>query len=283
MAVSFTALLSAGYEWGWQMIFPMFAGCAVGLAAILKLTQHPRLTGNVTPRKNPYLRGASYLAILGSRTTMPYYAFLIAAYGAMLITEIVVLRGFIGALTGLPAAELVMTIATVVIVCYAYVFIGGFRGVLVTDYFQLMVVFVFLGLWFTSIFRGTQLHIPSPMTAHVAFTPWTRSLLYLGIFSGALAWMFASVDQWYRTIGTLPLPAARRLLTAAGIALCTFSIVPVMAGAAAVGRADIPAQVSNGISRILIADLLTHANTTVRFVFAMALTCAALTTSTLSY
>ena len=27
MAVSFTALLSAGYEWGWQIIFPIMAGC----------------------------------------------------------------------------------------------------------------------------------------------------------------------------------------------------------------------------------------------------------------
>jgi hypothetical protein len=278
MAVSFTALLSAGYEWGWQIIFPMITGCAAGLAAILKLTQHPRLSAGTASQKIPYLRGASYLATLGSRTTMPYYAFVIAAYGAMLITEIVVLRGFIGSLIELPPAELEMTIATVLIVCYAYVFIGGFRGVLVTDYFQLMVVFVFVGLWFASMFHHTHFHIPSPSAAHLRLTGWMRFLLYIGVGGGSFAWIFASVDQWYRTIGTLALPAARQVLITSAIALCVFSVVPIMAGATAVGRAGIPAQVSNGISMILVADLLTHANTTVRFVFAMALTCAALTT-----
>jgi hypothetical protein len=278
MAVSFTALLSAGYEWGWQIIFPLISGCAAGLAAILKLTQHPRLIANDTADGTSYVRGASYLAAFGSRSAMSYYAFIIAAYGAMLVTEIVVLRGFIGSLTGLPVADLVLMIATVLIVCYAYVFIGGFRGVLITDYFQLMVVFVFVGLWFVSMFSRTHLHIPSPTTTHAAFTPWTKCFLDVGLFSGAFAWMFASVDQWYRTIGTLSLPAARQVLTSAGIALCTFSIVPIMAGAAAVGRTDIPTHVSNGVSMILIADLLMHATTTVRFVFAMALTCAALTT-----
>src|SRR5436305_770775 len=112
MAVSFTALLSAGYEWGWQIIFPIMAGCGAGLAAILKLTEHPRLSESPMPLKNQYLRGASYLATLGSRTTMPYYAFEIAAYAAMLITELVVLRGFIGSLIELPTVELVMTIGT---------------------------------------------------------------------------------------------------------------------------------------------------------------------------
>jgi hypothetical protein len=278
MAVSFTALLSAGYEWGWQIVFPMIAGCVLGLAAILKLTQHPRLSADGPPHKIPYLRGASYLATLGSRSTTPYFAFAIAAYGAMLITEIVVLRGFVGSLIDLPAAELVMTIATILIVCYAYVFIGGFRGVLVTDYFQLMVVFVFVGLWFASMSHHSHFHIPSPTASHLHLTGWTRLLLYIGVCGGSVAWMFASVDQWYRTIGTLPLPAARRVLISAAIALSVFSVVPIMAGAAAVGRVGIPGQVSNGISLILVADLLAHANTTVRFVFAMALTCAALTT-----
>jgi hypothetical protein len=279
MAVSFTALLSAGYEWGWQMILPMFAGCAVGLAAILKLTQHPRLDAdNPSVPKDSFVSGASYLATLGSRSTMPYYGFSISAYGAMLITEIVVLRGFIGSLTELPPGELLLTIATVLIVCYGYVYIGGFRGVLVTDYFQLMVVFVFVGLWLASMSHRAAFHIPSPIAAHAGFTALTRTLLYLGVFSGAFAWMFASVDQWYRTIGTLPLQTARRVLISSAIALSAFSIVPVLAGAAAVGRPDIPARITNSVSLILIGDLLTHANTTVRFVFAMALTCAALTT-----
>jgi len=142
----------------------------------------------------------------------------------------------------------------------------------------LMVVFVFVGLWFGSIVHHPHFQIPSPMAAQLHISGWTRFMLYSGVFGGSVAWMFASVDQWYRTIGTLPIRAARQVLITAGIALCVFSIVPIMAGAAAVGRADIPPQVSNRISMILVADLVTHANITIRFVFAMALTCAALTT-----
>src|SRR5438477_12200465 len=169
MAVSFTALLSAGYEWGWQLLFPMVAGCAAGLAAILKLMQHPRLGREDFAANRAFVRGTSYLATFGSQSTTPYYGFLLTAYGTMLLTEIVVLRGFLGYLTELPASELILTIATVIIVCYGYVYIGGFRGVLVTDYFQLMVVFVFVGLWFASMSHHPTFRISSRIASHVTF------------------------------------------------------------------------------------------------------------------
>lgn len=279
MAVSFTALLSAGYEWGWQIIFPIVAGCACGLFAILKLTHHPKvLAREERIRGGDFLGGASYLATLGSRASLPYYGFLICGYLAMLITEMVVLRAFLGFLIDLPAGELILTIATILLVCYGYVYIGGFLGVLVTDYFQLMVVFVFVGLWLTSVSHHASFHVPSAFASHLVFTPIARSLLYVGVFAGAFAWMFASVDQWYRTTGTLELRHARRVLVSSAGVLCLFSFAPVLAGAAAIGRPDISPNVTNGVSFVLIADLLAHANTTVRFAFSMALTCAALTT-----
>jgi hypothetical protein len=279
MAVSFTALLSAGYVWGWQIIFPMIVGSLVGLAAILKLSKSPKVVASEDRiKRGAFVYGASYLAVLGSRSSLAYYVFLIVGYCAMLVTEIVVLRAFIGYFTDLMAAELLLTIATILVVCYAYVYIGGFRGVLVTDYFQLIVVFVFVGLWIVEVAHSPNVHLPSPFTSKTAFTGPARAYMYLGVFAGAFAWTFASIDQWYRTLGTLPAQMARRVLTSSAIALCIFSIVPVLAGAAALTRRDISAPITNGISLVLVTDLLKNSSTTLRLLFAMALTCAALTT-----
>lgn len=279
MAVSFTALLSAGYVWGWQIIFPMIAGSLVGLVAILKVSQHPQVAAHEQRiERGAFVYGASYLAIVDSRAKMAYYGFILVGYTAMLITEIVVLRTFLGFVTGLPAYELVLMIGTVLLVCYGYVYIGGFRGVLVTDYFQLLVVFVFVGLWLTAISFRTTTDIPAANVSKLSFTPLTRVLLHGGIFAGAFAWTFASPDQWYRTLGTLQRSAAKQVLKISAVALCIFAIVPILAGATAIGRPDIPSSMTNGISLFLVAHLLTDANVTLRFVFAMALTCAGLTT-----
>src|SRR5216684_3554304 len=279
MAVSFTALLSAGYLWGWQMIFPMIAGAIAGLVAILKVSEHPQVVAHEQRvERGAFVYGASYLAVVDSRARMAYYVFILAGYMAMLITEIVVLRTFIGLVTDLPAYELLLTIGTLLLVCYGYVYIGGYRGVLVTDYFQLLVVFVFVGLWLSAISFRSTLHIPPPTISKVFFTPLTRILLHGGIFAGAFAWTFASTDQWYRTLGTLRRPAAKQVLKSSAVALCAFGVVPVIAGAASIGRSGVPSAITNGVSLFLVTHLLADSNVTLRFVFAMALTCAGLTT-----
>ncbi len=280
MAVSFTALLSAGYLWGWQITFSMIAGGLAGLAAILTLSAHPAITQNAERvEQRSFISGVSYLAIFGSLESMPYYGFLMAAYTAMLITEMVVLRTFISFLSELPRFELLLLVGTVLLVCYAYVYIGGFRGVLVTDYFQLLVVFVFIGLWIASISQQpVAVHLPSPSESRIVFTAWTRVLLHAGCFAGGFAWTFANTDQWFRTYGTLKVTQARRVLITSALTMCAFSVVPVLAGAAVIGRPTISPAITNGISLVLVGNLLIHASVTLRFVFAMALTCAALTT-----
>lgn len=280
MAVSFTALLSAGYVWGWQILFSMVPGSIVGLIMILPLSRHPKVAEHQQRVEgSAYLYGASYLAVLGDRrSSSGLYSFLIAGYVAMLVTELVVLRTFIVFLADLPAIEVTVMIAAVTLVCYAYVYIGGFRGVLVTDYFQLMVVFVFVGLWVGTTMDRFEIHVPPPTLSKLPFTFPTLLLLHLGVFAGAVAWTFASVDQWYRTIGTLRVGAARTVLKSATAALCLFAAVPIVTGAAALHRTNIPAPITNGISLVLVADLLREQNVTLRFFFVMALTCAALTT-----
>jgi hypothetical protein len=281
MAVSFTALLSAGYVWGWQVLFSIVPGCLVGLTLVLLLSRHPLLADQQSAiERGDFADGASYLALFATRKPRlaAFYVFFLASYTAMLLTELLVLRTFMASLTGLPGPELVLAIGVVAFVCYAYVFIGGFRGVLVTDYFQLIVVIAFVGVWMASLLKGGPWHVPGPTTSHLQWTPIRLILLHAGCFSGTVAWTFASTDQWYRTFGTLSLPTARRVATVSAGTLCLLVAVPVLAGSSAMLRGDVPSFISNGISLFMVRTMLVAATPGVRFLFVMALVCAALTT-----
>ena len=281
MAVSFTALLSAGYVWGWQVLFSIIPGCLVGLGLVLLLSRHPLIASQQQAiERGEFATGASYLALFATRKPrlFAFYVFFLASYTAMLLTEFLVLRTFMASLTGLPGPELALAIGVIAFVCYAYVFIGGFRGVLVTDYFQLLVVIAFVGVWFAALLKGGPWRIAGPTTSHLQWTPIRLVLVHLGCFSGTVAWMFASTDQWYRTFGTLPLATARRVAVTAAATLSLLVVVPVLAGSSAMLRGDVPPYVSNGISLFLVRAMLIGASPGVRFLFMMALVCAALTT-----
>src|SRR5437763_1303457 len=98
MAISFTALISAGYEFGWQILFPLIAGALLGLLAILRLldTKNVKLFQTRITNQD-YRRGASYLAVLDERrSTFPgFYVFFMFFYFCMLTTELSVLRVFL--------------------------------------------------------------------------------------------------------------------------------------------------------------------------------------------
>lgn len=281
MAVSFTALLSAGYVWGWQVLFSIIPGCVTGLFLLLRLSRQNVITeaqDEITAGLQ--IAGASYLARFSIRTPQlfAFYPFFLIAYMAMLVTELTVLRTFMHFLSGLPALELALLIGAIAFVCFAYVFIGGFRGVLVTDYFQLLVVVAFIGVWAASLFGDRTWHIPSPTASHLAWTPIRMLTLHLGAFAGGAAWTFASIDQWYRTFGTLPARSAKRVAIISAGALSLLAVVPVLAGSSAVGRTTIPPLISNGISLYLVREFLRDTAPAVQFLFVMALVCAALTT-----
>lgn len=281
MAVSFTALLSAGYVWGWQILFSIVPGCLVGLVLLLYLSRHPLIADHQAAVKRQQLPdGASYISLFASRKPrlFAFYVFFLLAYTAMLMTELTVLRTFMESLTALPAPELALAIGVIAFVCFAYVFIGGFRGVLVTDYFQLLVVIAFVGVWLAALVHSGPWSIPGPTTSRLHWTFWRMLLLHVGCFSGALAWMFASIDQWYRTFGTLPLATARRVAITAAASLSLMIALPVLAGSSALLRHDVPKTVSNGISLFLVRGMVRGSPAGIRFLFVMALVCAALTT-----
>lgn len=281
MAVSFTALLSAGYVWGWQILFSIVPGCLVGLLLLLRLSKHPLITAQQESiARQEFPDGASYISLFATHKPrlFGFYVFFLIAYTTMLLTELTVLRTFLESLTALPGPELRLTIGVIAFVCFAYVFIGGFRGVLITDYFQLLVVIVFVGVWVASLVHSGPWSIPGPRVSRLPLSGWPTFLLHVGCFTGALAWIFAGVDQWYRTFGTLRVATARRVALTAASCLALTVFVPVLAGSSALMRPDIRAAITNGISLVLVRGMVRNAAPGVQFLLVMALVCAALTT-----
>jgi hypothetical protein len=281
MAVAFTALLSVGFVFGWQVLLSIGAGGAAGLKALATFARRQRTRNALDDAATQnYRYGASYLAILAtgrSNGFLLFYAVAILFYQAMLATELAVLRKFLHFFIPMPSLELGLLLAIIVIVCYSYVFLGGFRGVLTTDYFQLLVVVAFIALVAAHLVHASAPpHIPSMATAATTWTPIRLVLLHVGVFIGAFGWAFGNIDQWYRTIGTLPLNAALRTLKFAAVITYTIAIAPVLAGSAAI--AHLPRAVGNTASLHLLNQLWMAGDSTLRFVLVMALTCAALTT-----
>ncbi|HVR09275.1 MAG TPA: hypothetical protein VMW75_14590, partial [Thermoanaerobaculia bacterium] len=211
MTISFTALISAGYIFGSQIIFSLTSGELVGLMAILRLLRHKRLLRQqdaITKDRHP--DGASYLVCFQrGRALFPYFYILyLVFYSTMLVTEIGVLRAFLTSLLHFHFTELFIITMMIVFVCYAYVFIGGFKAVLITDYFQLLIVLTFLGLLLANTNFNVLLTLPPPFAAKISWTPYTLIILHAGVFFGAFSWTFANIDQWYRTAGTLPIRAS---------------------------------------------------------------------------
>lgn len=282
MAVGFTALLSAGFVFGWQILFSILPGGGVGLWVILRFINTPIIHAKRTEALSSHWKyGASYLAFLSKdrpKSSLAYYSVAMFFYVAMLATEVAVLRGALRFFLGVDKAELVMLLGAIIAVCISYVYIGGFRGVLVTDYFQLLVVIAFIGSVLPHVVRLDLFEsIPTPTVAAIHWTPTSLVILHIGAFFGAFAWTAGNLDQWFRTLGTLPEPTARRTLRLAAIVIYTCTILPILAGSVAAAR-GLPPSIGNTASLHLLLALWQTEDPTGRFLFVATIGCAALTT-----
>jgi len=282
MAVGFTALLSAGFVFGWQILFSIFPGGAAGLWVIFRFVDSPAIRDERNEVfASEWKSGASFLALLSKQrpqSFLAYYGVAMVFYATMLATEVAVLRGALRFFLSVDEAQLVLLILVVIAVCVSYVYIGGFRGVLVTDYFQLLVIIAFVGSVLPHVLRRDLFaSIPPPTVAAIRWTLPSLILLHIGAFCGAFAWTAGNLDQWLRTMGTLRDPTARRTLRFAAIVIYLSTILPVLAGSVAIAL-GLPRSIGNTASLHLLLALWHSSDATGRFLFVMAIGCAALTT-----
>jgi len=282
MAVGFTALLSAGFVFGWQILFSILPGGAAGLWVILRFVDAPIIrAGRNRAFATKWKYGATHLAFLSmhrAKSFLLYYAVAMIFYAAMLATEVAVLRGAFRFFLNVDENQVTLLTLSVLVVCISYVYIGGFRGVLVTDYFQLLVVIAFIGSVLPHVLRRELFEaIPPPTVAAIQWTRPSLVLLHIGAFCGAFAWTAGNLDQWLRTMGTLRDPTAKKTLRFAATVIYLCAILPVLAGSVALAS-GLPPSLGNTASLHLLRAFWNSSNATGRFLLIMAIGCAALTT-----
>ncbi|MBV8200567.1 MAG: hypothetical protein JOZ15_08080, partial [Acidobacteria bacterium] len=264
LTVAFTALISAGYVFGSQLAIPMSLGALCALFVLLRVSRREEVIDFLsTSNSRGWSGGASYLAFLGNYFTgtsyLLYYAFALVVYIALTITEFAVFRVTLAALApSLDSPEIVLILLMTLFICFSYVFIGGYRGGLITDFFQLLIIIAFLGSIATSFdLRHFVRALPSPFRGKVlSGFAGELFILYLGCFVGGFSIAMMSIDQWYRTLGTLPVAHARKVLACGLILICVGNMVPILIGSHALTLHGLPPNLTNAISTFLLLRLL---------------------------
>ncbi len=284
LSIACTALLSGGYVFGWQILPALSAGAIAGVGLIAALyKQEDVMKAKIQAHQTGYSNGASYLSLMlyrGKKFFFVFSAFIIFLYFAMLIMEFAVARVTLKALTQLESAELFLLLSLITFICYSYVFIGGYRGVLLTDHFQIVIIFATLGLLAAEVDLADFLSsAPSATTSKITWIGWRQqALLHFAVFMGAFSVMSAGMDQWYRTAGTLPPKSVLSILGWSAVIICGGASVPIFIGSHAHSLDQIPNGMGNEVSIFLIETALSSSSPTLSFFLVMSLTCVIMTT-----
>lgn len=285
--ITFTALISGGFMYGWQIIFSFWIGIGLAVLFLRRLSRtngHAEFCANKEEREGS--AGVSFLSRLcekhGLNGHVVPYVFSIFLYGCLLAMEFSVARSTINYLSEIDAFNLAAIIILIASVTYSYVYIGGYKAVLYTDYFQLMVIAVFVGLCFGSLLFNSDVKIQhfGPLVSKLAWTSKSDMfLLHVSVVFGGFSFLVASIDQWNRTFGTLKKDAVSSVYWSS-TALAIFAPIPVLIGAYAfnVHGTEFMKDATNNASLLILKSYLQTVPLSTRFLFIMSLTCVILTT-----
>jgi len=285
-SIAATALVSGGYLYGWQVIPPLALGASLGTILLYRIYGSSAAAAFKTATKADSLRGgASYLRmvapVFGRRVAQPLALLLLVSHFLMLTLELSLVKLVLVSTTSFTPMDLVVILITVVGICYAYVYVGGYRGVLLTDHFQLWTIILLLGVCIGQSDAVNTLFMPEPLPTRGAIH-WPSFLnivlLHASVVSGGFLFSAGSLDQWYRTAGTLPLPQAKRVLRIS-LALYSLGGIPLVLVGNAAHRWGLTAEGPlNQISLTLLQRGLTLAPPSLQFALLVVLTCILLTT-----
>lgn len=284
LSVSCTALISGGYIYGWQILIPLFLGVIVAVKILRGALQTKKLRNFLKEnRKRRMEAGASLFVFLGAErgalVTVVYSVWALLFYFFLLATELLLARLLLERLTGATGVVLFMVMTILVATCYAYVFIGGYRGVLYTDHFQFLLILIFSGalLGITDLSSVTH-KIPSITTSLLPDSFEVIAALHCSVFIGTVMVLLGTPDHWTRLLGTLDLKDTVPTLS---LALPLFGIgaaLPILLGSTLHSDPHIPKNLTNEASLYLIESFLHHSTPGVLFLFFMVMACVLLTT-----
>ena len=279
-----TALVAAGYIFGWQVCAPIVLGALLGLWIYLRVIKNPSVLRLInTFRAEGFTNGASYpqaiAATAGKQVHFVVLTYLYFAYAAMLAAELAVVRVTLHTLLPEQAQIADLLLVLLLAVCFTYVFTGGFLGVLVSDHFQLIIIILFTLSTFLDVpWHRVWASIPGPSECLVGTSPTLRILLLVSAFMGSFAISLGNADQWYRTAGTLPVAEARRVLTLVVVGTTAAGTLLILLGSSAYNMGSIRATAGYNLSLILLANYAQGLNITTIFFLGMTLAAIGLTT-----
>ncbi len=285
LSISCTAFLSGGFVYGWQIIAPFLLGL---LAAYLALASFAKSQSGLDFCGRIELAGrqsgTSQFLLLSQRGMRKSYflasTIAVLFYLSMLATEIAVGRVFLKSLLPVNATEVSMLLFAFLATSYAYVFMGGFRGVLLTDHLQIVVVLSLLGVLVGSAdIARVASAVPSPLMGEIEWSEPSQLLILHGLlFAGTFMLITGSVDQWIRTFGTLRANSVTPTLRWSIACLGIGGSIPILLGATARNLIPIPQGATNTSALWMLKHLVSGPGSLGIFLFSGTLACIAMTT-----
>lgn len=121
-------------------------------------------------------------------------------------------------------------------VCFMYTFLGGFKGILRTDQWQLVIIIVATGLIICLYYTNTASAISANLHGIASFKihkpiPWSL-LKCLGIVIYMICWVIGSADFWIRTTCTLEndQELAKKSITISLLIMIFCALIPIFIG-----------------------------------------------------
>jgi hypothetical protein len=286
VSIACTALLSAGFLYGWQILLSSIAGTAAGTLILLRLIKSPTVEAfKARQLAEGPVGGSSFLAMLASRARATYpvgtVVILILVYTTLLASELAVFRVTTASLVSLDTPELLAILLMIVGICFSYVFVGGYRATLLTDHFQMMIVAAFFGMLFGQIdWSDIDLQtLSGPAHSALSIVTWFDfTILHAASFLGSACLVVGSADHWFRTIGTLTLPEARRSLIVCSVIGSVAGSLVVLAGTYYARLSSQLTPVAGQGSLRLLENIASLGSRSLTFMLFAALACVALTT-----
>jgi len=285
MSLACTAVLSIGNAYGLEIIYSAVPGAITGALLLARLSRS-EICAKLRKRQSETngACGASYVAALAATRGRNYAVglgiLLLLLYTAILGSELAVARVTLSNLLDFQSVDYLLVSIAILAVCYSYVYIGGYRGVLITDHLQLLVMIGFFGLlcyhadW-GLIWMGFSNHLGGqfgPFGLH------ERILLHLSSFSGAAFLIVLPPDNWIRTVGTLNRDVAvRSVYWAVGLGTVTGCCL-ILVGTSFASLLPFKSAVAGQVSLELLKLLASNSSAGISVSFFAALTCVLLTT-----
>jgi len=197
----------AGYVYGKQLIIPLTISVLVsGFLFFIISVKRPNFLTSPNDRVISNYVGT----LLNKNSQLVLVIIIVSICFGLISTELFFIREYLREVIFLNVEESLLYTLCIIIICYSYVRIAGFAGVIRTDVFQLFfIIGVAILLLLFSQSHDTarvveRLFKPNVTREVIFVTGLNKVLTYIGIILYFIFFLFSTQDFWTKIFGTLP-------------------------------------------------------------------------------